>query len=39
VQASDAIAIDNSTMSPEEQFQLILNYAQQKIAQNGVNLT
>lgn len=39
VQASDAIAIDNSTMTPEEQFQLILNYAQQKIAQNGVNLT
>jgi cytidylate kinase len=31
VQADDAIVIDNSNMSPEEQLELILNYAQQRM--------
>jgi cytidylate kinase len=31
VQADDAIVIDNSSMSPEEQLELILNYAHQKM--------
>ena len=32
--ASDAIIIDNSDLTPSEQYELIMNYVKKKLSQN-----